>query len=85
MNRFSQTEECYNLHVAKGPSGLSLGMAFLMTEILRQTNQNKDSEIEMAKILYDFIRANAHLFSAPVLFAAQTLLDEIQKAEQLAI
>jgi hypothetical protein len=37
--------------------------------------------LEMAKILYDFIQANAHLFTAPVFEAAQRLFEEIQKAE----
>lgn len=36
---------------------------------------------EMAKILYQFIQINSHLFSKPILEAAERLFEEIQKAE----
>lgn len=44
-------------------------------------NINFEMEIEMAKILNAFIKANAHYFSGNVLEAVQKLMDEINKLE----
>ena len=41
----------------------------------------REKEIEMSKILHDFIVSNSHLFSKGVLEAAQKLMDEIDKLE----
>ncbi len=54
---------------------LEMNRAFIEKHI------NTEKEIEMYKILYEFIVNNSHMFSKKVLEAAQPLLREINKIE----
>lgn len=65
----------------KPPSPVITWIGLVMNNMLHQADIDKEQEIEMAKILYDFVMANAHFFSSPILSAAKVLLEEIQKVE----
>lgn len=81
----SNTDDIFHITITapRPPSALITWMGLVMQNILSQIETEKEQEIEMAKILYEFIMVNSHLFSNPIMAAAKVLLEEIQKAEQL--
>lgn len=63
---------------------VNLTAAFLGDMMVKQLTLNEELEIEMAKIIRDFIAANRHLFSNKILDAITLLDEEIRKFEELA-
>ncbi len=69
------------LSAPKYPSSIMSWVGVVITNMVCDAQVSKEKEIEMAKILYEFIAINEHLFSNTVLAAANVLLEEIKKAE----
>jgi hypothetical protein len=61
---------------------ISFVIAFLGDLMSKQFALKEELELEMAKILKDFIASNAHLFSNAILDAVNVLAEEIRKAEE---
>ncbi len=86
MNSIKRTQGDGTLRprTIKIPSPIvSLTVAFLGDMMVKQLTLNEELEIEMAKIIRDFIAANRHLFSNKILDAILLLDDEIKKFEEL--
>ena len=82
MCSIKENDNYVKLYPPAGPSTLLSWVGILMTNILCQAQLNKEAELEMAKILYEFVENNFHLMSNPVTAAAKVLLEEIKRAEQ---
>ena len=67
----------------KPPSQVITLIGLTMNSIFAQAHIDKEQEIEMAKILHDFVMSNTHFFSKAVLSAAKVLLEEIENLETI--